>query len=169
MISVSKRLLLLWICFVVLGTLAPFDFRTGQSISESPFKLSHDIANQLGPLHVALNILLFMPLGAYLHHEGQQRRTNMSTVLILTTAAGLILSLTVEFLQRFLPSRDSSLVASWQNTSGECWVSSVTGVGRVCQTLVERLRARPPSSWRPWRSSCSSRSRRPQRYRLELR
>jgi glycopeptide antibiotics resistance protein len=140
MISVSKRLLLLWICFVVLGTLAPFDFRTGLS---SPFKLSHYIANQLGPLHVALNILLFMPLGAYLYHEGQQRRTNMSTVLILTTAAGLILSLTVEFLQRYLPSRDSSLVDVVANTSGgvlgffcnRAWGGSV-------QTLVERLRAR---------------------------
>src|SRR5262249_35842721 len=140
MMSVSVRLLIAWTLFAVLGTLAPFDF-TGIP-QENPFNLFQYNANELGPVHFALNLIFFMPLAALLHHEATRRQSNRRSTLILTTSAALILSLTVEYLQRYLPSRDSSLIDVLANTSG-----GVLGFfldrawGETVQTFVERLRA----------------------------
>jgi VanZ family protein len=140
MMSVSVRLLILWALFVVLGTLAPFDF--GAMSAAHSFKL-FDGSHERDPLHFALNLILFMPLGALLHHEGQRRSSRLQSILILTGVLSLLLSLTVEYIQRYIPSRDSSLIDVLANTAGgvigalgdRAWRASL-------ETGLNRMRAR---------------------------
>jgi hypothetical protein len=65
----------------VAATLAPFDFATGAALktvsSCSARRPERD------PVHFVLNILLFMPLGVLLHHEGRRRSIKRLPLLIL--------------------------------------------------------------------------------------
>jgi hypothetical protein len=98
------------------------------------------------PVHFAFNLVLFMPLGALLSHEGRRRQSKLRSVLILTGAIGLLLSLTVEYLQSYLPGRDSSLFDVLANTSG-----GLVGVfgdrawGISFETGLNQMRARTTS------------------------
>src|SRR4029453_656978 len=143
MISVSVRLLILWALFVVLGTLAPFDFRTMPSIHEGTFKLFQYGSYERDPVHFALNLIFFAPLGALIHHEGKRRQLKVRSILILTAAVGLLLSLTVEYFQRYLPSRDSSLIDVLANTAGGLMgVFGGRAWGASVETRLDRVRAR---------------------------
>jgi VanZ family protein len=115
MISVAMRLLLLWALFIVLATFSPFDFDT-TSVAHS-FSLFQDDSHLRDPIHFALNLALFVPLGALLNHEGR-RISKVKSLVILTGAICLVISLGIEYLQRYLPSRDSSLIDVIANAAG---------------------------------------------------
>src|SRR5262245_51852354 len=102
MTSVSVRLLVLWTLFVVLGTLAPFDFRAIPLLHRSSFGLFRYGSYERDPVHFALNLVLFVPLGALLHHEARRRQLSTRSILLITGAIGLLFSLTVEYLQGYL-------------------------------------------------------------------
>jgi glycopeptide antibiotics resistance protein len=143
MTSVSIRLLVLWTLFVVLGTLAPFDFRAIPVLHRSSFGLFRYGTYERDPVHFALNLVLFVPLGALLHHEGRRRQLSTRSILLSTGAIGLLFSLTVEYLQGYLPSRDSSLFDVLANTSGGLMGILVDGAwGASAETRVDRMRAR---------------------------
>jgi VanZ family protein len=140
MISVAMRLLLLWALFIVLATFSPFDFDT-TSVAHS-FSLFQDDSHLRDPIHFALNLALFVPLGALLHHEGR-RICKVKSLVILTGALCLMISLGIEYFQRYLPSRDSSLTDVIANAAGamigalsdRAWSVSL-------RAHVDRIRAR---------------------------
>jgi VanZ family protein len=115
MISVGMRLLLLWALFIAVATFAPFDFNI-RSVAHS-FSLFQGDSHLRDPIHFALNLALFMPLGALLHHEGP-RSAKARSSWILTTVICLSISLVIEYFQRYLPARDSSLIDVIANTAG---------------------------------------------------
>ena len=93
MVPVSRRLLIVWTLLVVTGTLAPFDFGATSPVNEHSFKLYQYGSYQRDPLDFLLNLLLFLPLGALLHHEGHRRCLKLRSIVILTGAAGFLLSM----------------------------------------------------------------------------
>jgi VanZ family protein len=143
MTSVSVRLLILWTLFVVLGTLAPFDFRAVPVLHRSSFGLFQYGSYERDPVHFALNLVLFVPLGALLHHEGRRRQLSTRPILLLTGAIGLLFSLTVEYFQGYLPSRDSSLFDVVANTSGGLiGVCGDRAWGAFLEARLNQMRAR---------------------------
>ena len=109
--SVSLRLLIVWVLFVVIGTLAPFNFVTPAAL-EHGLKMFQDGAFERDPMHFVLNMLLFVPLGVLLHHEERSRSVKLLRIVILAGIVGFSMSMTIEYLQAFLPTRDSSLFRS---------------------------------------------------------
>ena len=137
--SVSSRLLMLWLLCIVAGTLAPFDFaREG---GEHGVRMLAYGAFERDPVHFVFNVLLYMPLGA-LFYEARRRSNKVVPVVIMAGMAGLSISLTIECLQAFLPTRDSSLVDLLANTVG-----SMIGVladrqwGTAAEVRLQRMRA----------------------------
>jgi hypothetical protein len=65
-----------------------------------------------------LNLLLFVPFGVLLNHEGRHRSLKPGSIVILAGTVGALISTTVEYFQVFLPTRDSSLVDVLANTGG---------------------------------------------------
>jgi glycopeptide antibiotics resistance protein len=142
MISVGLRLLLLWVLFISLATFSPFDFDT-RSVAHS-FSLFQDESHLRDPIHFALNLALFVPLGGLLHHQGR-RIAKAQSIGILTAVVCLLISLAIEYFQRYLPSRDSSVIDVIANTSGamigafgdRTWAASF-------QTRIDRIRTGTP-------------------------
>jgi VanZ family protein len=145
--SVSARLVMVWGLVILAGTLAPFDFASLVEVHTHSSKMFQYGSFERDPFDFLFNMLLFMPLGTLLHHEGQRRSFTLRHVVILTAATGLLLSTTIEYLQAFLPSRDSSLIDVLSNTAGavmgvhldRAWGASVEG-------YFDRLRARTSSA-----------------------
>jgi VanZ family protein len=96
-----------WLLLLAVLTLFPFDFRREGPVFFWPNRM-------FGPEMVA-NVALFVPLGILV--ESGRRRAATAAVL-KAAAAGLLVSLTVESLQAFLPMRDSSVVDLCSNTLG---------------------------------------------------
>src|SRR5262245_31100094 len=118
MMSLTVRLLILWALCIVLGTLAPFDFRAMSTFNEGSFRFLQYGPHERAPFHFLFNVILFVPLGALLHHEAQRHVPKVRPLVIFTTVTGLLISLTIEYLQGYLPSRDSSLIDVVANTTG---------------------------------------------------
>lgn len=115
----SNRILILAIAGILFLTLFPFrfDFHAKLPRHVSPFLLQSGMKS-VGAFDDLLNVLLFIPLGfglaAKLRQEGRPR----GTALALTFAAGALTSYTVEFLQNYVPSRDSGWHDVLTNTTG---------------------------------------------------
>jgi hypothetical protein len=69
-------------------------------------------------LDVAVNILGFLPLGGLLMRLLTGRGMNAGMALFMAVSAGFVVSFGVEYLQAFLPSRDSSLRDLITNCAG---------------------------------------------------
>jgi hypothetical protein len=140
--SVSTRLLLVWLLCVIAGTLTPFNF------SAPPGAHGHGLrAFQYGsyrqyPADLLINLLLFVPLGVLLHHEGRHRSLKLLSILILAGTIGVLISTAVEYLQAFLPTRDSSFRDVLANTGGALLGVAADRVwGARAEAHVNRLRA----------------------------
>jgi len=77
-----------------------------------------------------LNVLLFLPLGFLLARHLRSRGFSLPRAVLLTTALGFGLSLTVELLQAFLPSRESDLMDLISNTLGTLAGSFINKIDR---------------------------------------
>jgi len=140
--SVNVRLIVIWFVCVVAATLAPFDFAPGY-VLEHGLKLFEHGASERDPVHFVLNMLLFMPFGVLLHREGRRRSIALLPVVILAGAAGLTLTLTVEYLQAFMPTRDSSLFDVLANAIGSLLgVAADRQWGGPAAGRLARVRAR---------------------------
>lgn len=104
--------LLVWASWVAFITLFPFDF----TASDGRGFVEHPLTGRVDDL--ALNLLLFLPLGALLHSEGRRRSLGLRHILLLSVGTGAVLSASVEYLQLFLPNRFPSLVDVGSNTAG---------------------------------------------------
>jgi VanZ family protein len=139
--SGTGALFLAWFLFVVAATLYPFNFG---AVPNGHLELFAYSLSQFGDVpDVFCNLLLFLPLGALVHREGQRRSWGPLFTLAMAGACGLLISLTVEYLQAFLPTRDSSLIDVLANSMGallgvfahRAWNTAVV-------PRVARLRAR---------------------------
>jgi hypothetical protein len=114
----SNRILILAVAGILFLTLYPFrfDFRTPVGFA-SPFLLGRGVKIS-GFYNVFLNILLFTPFGfglaEKLREGGKSRRFTFSIVLIL----GALFSYGIEFLQIYIPERDSGWEDVVTNTTG---------------------------------------------------
>jgi VanZ family protein len=111
-----SALLIVWLLFVLAATLFPFD--SGMLPKDHTGLFGYSLDGLEDVPDVVANLLLFMPLGALLHREGQRRCWGFFLTLTLAGATGLLISLTIEYLQAFLPTRDSSLLDVLTNSAG---------------------------------------------------
>ena len=116
-VSVSIRLVVLWLVCVAAGTLAPFDFGDAAGTRAAGGLLQYGTYQQQGGDFV-LNLLLFIPFGALVHYEARRRSFKALPITVAVATATFLLSAMVESAQAFLPSRDSSLIDVFANTTG---------------------------------------------------
>ena len=118
MSALNTRLFFVWLLCAATATLAPFDFGPLSTSSAQGFTAYSDGSHQQDPTHIVLNMLLFVPLGALVYHKGQRSGLNLLSLVFVAGTTALLISFGVESLQRFLPSREPSLVDILANTAG---------------------------------------------------
>ena len=105
-----------WTLCVVIATLYPFDF--GPVEKEARYTVLGDALRLSHAVDIGLNVLLFAPVGALLSHIGQRRMRTLLPIVALAGVAALLMSGVVEWLQAYLPFRDSSLTDVLSNIAG---------------------------------------------------
>ena len=102
---------------IVCLTIFPFRFDFGAPQSGNPFFLGPSLKHS-GYRGFLLNVLLFVPFGFGLSALLRKRGVGTGRALVLVLASGAITSYTVEFLQLYIPSRDSGWEDIFSNTTG---------------------------------------------------
>jgi VanZ family protein len=105
-----------WTLCVVIATLYPFDF--GPVEKEAPYTVLGDTLRLSDAVDIGLNVLLFVPVGALLSHIGQRRMRTLLPIAAFAGFGALLISGVVEWLQAYLPFRDSSLIDVLSNAAG---------------------------------------------------
>jgi VanZ family protein len=118
-ISWSNRILIAAVVGILFLTLFPFRFvlATKLPLNASPFLLGHS-PKVVGPLDFFLNILLFIPFGFGLAEKLRERATSRKTTFFVTLLTGALFSYAIEFLQLYIPSRDSGWEDIFTNSTG---------------------------------------------------
>ncbi len=133
------RCLAVWVLFMAVATMAPFDFRRIAVEPQQGRALLVEAVRQLAPVHLALNMLLFVPFGALLDAViGRSRFARAWSSAIVVAGAACLVSIAIESAQLWLPGRESSPVDVMANTLGgasgvvfgRMWAASlVAGLG----------------------------------------
>ena len=115
----SNRILLLATAGILFLTLYPFrfDFHAAVPGGGSPFLLGRSLKTAR-LFDVFLNVLLFVPFGFGLATELRERGKSRAFTLALALATGALFSYCIEFLQLYVPPRDSGWEDIFANTSG---------------------------------------------------
>lgn len=116
--------LLSWGAIVSLVTFFPYNFQldtTNHTI------LDLKAAAFLDWIDITLNILLFLPFGVLLSALFEPASTRWQDIGKFVVPVGLLISLTIEILQQFLPPRDPSFVDVLSNTFG-IFLGAVAGL-----------------------------------------
>ncbi|MGP8155316.1 MAG: VanZ family protein [Candidatus Acidiferrales bacterium] len=133
----STRILLLGLVGILFLTLYPFRFEPSHHLhaNRTPFLLG-GWGKDSGPFNLFLNVLLFVPFSFGLAGKFRERGKTGLAALGLTLATGALLSYSIEFLQIYIPSRDSGWEDVLTNSSG-----SVVGylLFALCGAAVLRL------------------------------
>lgn len=137
------RILIASLAGIFFLTLYPFEFSRHTSLApgRSPFLLG--IANKGGgTLDVVLNIFLFVPFGFGLASKLRGKGMSWRSSLLYSWIAGAFLSYFIEFLQIYIPARDSGWEDVFSNSTGAalgCLIFGLIGVS-VLRSLenVER-------------------------------
>jgi glycopeptide antibiotics resistance protein len=117
--SWSNRILLAALTGILFLTLFPFRFDSHPKVSGlASALLFQGSVKYGGHLDIFLNILLFAPFGFGLSAKLIERGKSKLTTAITVFAAGVLLSYTIEFLQLFIPSRDSGWEDVFTNSTG---------------------------------------------------
>lgn len=140
----SNRILIAALVGILFLTLYPFRFGFSRHLAgHEPSYLLGGWGKDTGRTDVLLNILLFIPLGFGLAEKLRERGKSRAATLGVALAAGALLSYTVEFLQFYIPVRDSGWEDVITNSTG-----SVVGFllfelfgGIVLRILTETERA----------------------------
>jgi hypothetical protein len=141
--SWSNRILLLATAGILFLTLYPFrfDFHTAVPGGGSALLLGRSLKGAR-PLDMFLNVLLFVPFGFGLAANLRERGKSRVFTFALVLAAGAFFSYCIEFLQFYIPPRDSGWEDVFTNGSGSV-------VGLVLYGLLgKRLLG--------WMSNCES-------------
>jgi len=117
--SWSNRILALAVAGILFLTLYPFRFslHRNPALNGSPFLLVSG-GKTNGPLNAFLNISLFVPFGFGLSQTLRQKGKSWATILLLTIAAGAFMSYCIEFMQIYIPTRDSGWEDVFTNATG---------------------------------------------------
>ena len=115
----SNRILILSLLGIAWLTLFPFQihFAAGHSFLRSPFLLGSTV-KELRYKNFFLNILLFVPFGFAVCARLRKRGASRWSSLLVALAAGAVVSYLVEFLQLYIPDRDSGWEDVISNTTG---------------------------------------------------
>jgi VanZ family protein len=115
----SNRILVLAIASILFLTLYPFRFslHANPPLDGSPFLLVSG-GKTNGPFNAFLNILLFVPFGFGLSRKLREKGKSEATILLLTMVAGAFLSYCIEFVQIYIPTRDSGWEDVFTNATG---------------------------------------------------
>ena len=115
----SNRILALAVAGILFLTLYPFRFslHSNPSLHGSPFLLISG-GKSTGPLNAFLNISLFIPFGFGLAQKLREKGKSGTTILLLTMTAGAFLSYCIEFVQIYIPTRDSGWEDVFTNAVG---------------------------------------------------
>jgi len=125
---------ILYICYVLYGTLLPFDFTFSLDVIQNNIeniewmKQSGRSFYILRDLDAIANIFFFIPLGIIIFNVrssfGIKRK--LISDIVLATLAGLFLSTFIELAQLLLEERRTSLVDILMNTVG-CFLGAIIG------------------------------------------
>jgi VanZ family protein len=135
--SWSHRILIAAVVGILFLTLYPFRFGFTRHPSGHVFPfLLNGWGKDGGPFDVFLNVLLFVPYGFGLAERFCEQGKSRAATLGATLAAGALLSYTIEFLQFYIPLRDSGWEDVLTNSAG-----SVAGflLFELCGTVALRL------------------------------
>ena len=115
----SNRILALALAGILFLTLYPFrvSLDANQTLNRSPFLLVSG-AKSSGPLVAFLNISLFVPFGFGLSLKLRKKGKSGVTILLLTMIAGAFFSYCIEFIQIYIPTRDSGWEDVLTNATG---------------------------------------------------
>ena len=115
----SNRVLLLALLGIFFLTLFPFRFSVVTPLppGRPPFLLAGR-GKVTGPLDDFLNILLFVPFGFGLSEKLREKGWGWKKVFFTTWVSGALLSYAIEFLQLYIPSRDSGWQDILTNSTG---------------------------------------------------
>ncbi len=143
--SWSNRILIAAVVGILFLTLFPFRFvlSTELPYHASPFLLGHN-PKVVGPLDFFLNILLFIPFGFGFSEKLREQGKSGKLTFISTLLAGALFSYTIEFLQIYIPSRDSGWEDIFTNSMGavtgfflfERWGRGVVRLLSVCESML---------------------------------
>jgi VanZ like family len=116
--SWSNRILILAVAGILFLTLYPFriDFRTPDVI-RFPFLLGKSLKTA-GFYDAFLNVLLFTPFGFGLAEKLRERGKSRPFAFVAALIVGACFSYTIEFLQAYIPGRDSGWEDVFTNSSG---------------------------------------------------
>ena len=109
-------LLLGYTFLIVYGTLFPLDNWQSPAISPFTLMLRHELYSTSRP-DILTNILVYLPLGLLIIRVFPHRHCPVCKLLIATLASAL-LSLSLEYLQAYLPGRVPSIIDVMLNTIG---------------------------------------------------
>src|SRR5258706_14853190 len=114
-----NRILILSLIGIAYLTLFPFrfDFAFPQSRNSSPCILGPPLKHS-DSVQVFLNVLLFVPFGFGFSAHLRKRGVSKGLTLVLALAAGAVTSYAVEFLQFYIPTRNSGWDDITPNTLG---------------------------------------------------
>lgn len=144
----SNRILIAALAGIFFLTLYPFEFSLHTKLppGASPFFLGK-AGKGGGPRDIALNILLFMPFGFALAAKLRSKGKSWPVTLLCAWIAGAVVSYGIEFLQIYIPARDSGWEDVFSNSTG-----SVVGFlafrlfGRTISKLLSRFE-RSAEAW----------------------
>ena len=107
--SWSNRILALSVAGILFLTLYPFRFslHANPQLNGSPLFLVSG-GKSSGPFNAFLNILLFVPLGFGLSQKLREKRRSETETLLFTIVSAAFLSYCIEFMQIYIPTRDSA-------------------------------------------------------------
>lgn len=132
--SWSNRVLLLALAGIFFLTLYPFRFEHQESARFLfPFSLD-GWGKGTNVLDIFLNILLFIPFGFGLAEKLGERGKSKKATLLAVYIAGALLSYFVEFLQIYIPQRDSGWGDVFTNSFGAligAWIFVAAGAGII--------------------------------------
>ena len=114
----SNRILILSIVGILFLTMYPFRFSFhALPGGASPFFLGRSSKGS-GLLDAILNVLLFVPFGFGLAEKMKEKGKSPGFVFVTALAGGMLFSYTIEFLQLYIPERDSGWEDVFTNGSG---------------------------------------------------
>jgi VanZ family protein len=136
-----NRILILSLIGIAYLTLFPFwfDFASPHSRNSSPFFLGPSTKHG-DYVDVFLNVLLFVPYGFGISAYLRKRGVSKGLKLVLALAAGAVTSYVVEFLQFYIPTRNSGWNDITPNTLGAV-------VGYLLFDQCGEMLLKPLSSW----------------------
>jgi glycopeptide antibiotics resistance protein len=152
----SNRILLAAVAVILFLTLYPFRFDFSRSLPDQvPLYWLGGLGKYSNRFDAFLNVLLFVPYGFGLTGQLRKHRMSWTPVLGLVFVAGAGLSYAVEFLQIFVPLRDSGWEDVLTNSAGSVAgfvLFALTGNAAIhffsaCERFLEGLLTIQRVSW----------------------